>query len=104
MSDGTALGARRALLAIGLPASAAMVVAGALLLVVDGRLVNAAGYLLACLLPFLLVAAQRREAVQTQARSGQVRPGHERWLASAVLVAGLVVAACHAWRFAWDVA
>ncbi len=76
---------------------------GGALLLLDRPWVHIAGYAASCLLPFILVAFQRREAARLLAVQGIARPTRERFLASAILVVGFAVAVVHAWSFAWAV-
>ena len=91
------------ILRFGLPAAAVSLVLGIALLPLASNGSHIAGYCLTCLIPFLLVAAQRREAVHVQAERGTVRPSHERWMTAGLLGVGLIAAAVHAWAFAWAV-
>lgn len=94
---------RRFILRGALPMAALLIAVGVALLFVSGRLPHVGGYVFSCLLPFLLVAAQRREAAHLLAQEGIARPARERFFASGLLVIGFAVAVIHAWAFAWAV-
>jgi hypothetical protein len=91
------------LLAAALPAAACSILLGLVLLFVGGNAAHLVGYVLSCVVPFLLVAVHRREAAHLLATVGIVRPRSERIFASLLIVAGLVLAALHAWAFAWAI-
>lgn len=94
---------RRIVLDLGLPAAAVSVLAGLALLPFSNVSLSAIGYSLACPIPFLLVAGQRREATRLASETGELRSTGERWLAALIIGAGLVAAALHAWSFAWGI-
>lgn len=91
---------RPLVLGAGLPAAALAIAAGIALLLFPAPGVHVLGYCLTCLIPFLLVAGQRHEAMRQQAELGVVRANRERWIAAALLGIGFVFAAVHAWQFA----
>jgi hypothetical protein len=94
---------RQVVLVLSLPVASFSLAVGGGLLALSMPAAHVAGYCLACLIPFLLVAAQRREATRMQAREGLVRAGHERWFAATILLVGFIIAGIHAWYFAWGV-
>ncbi len=84
------------------PTAVVSLVLGIALLPVGGTVVHIAGYCLSCLIPFVLIAGERRAAMREQTERGVVRDGRERWVAVAVLGAGLLVGGVHAWMIAWS--
>jgi hypothetical protein len=96
-------GAGRVLIRLTLPAAVAGLLVGAALLILSRDWAHIAGYCLGCLIPFCLVAAHRRVAVNVRARRGTVAGRGEAVFTVLLLVAGLCVGAVHAWLFAWSV-
>lgn len=87
----------------GLPAAGVSIAVGIAVLLFPATAVHLVGYCLTCLIPFLLVAGQRHEAMRQQVELGVVRANRERVLAAVLLGIGFVFAAVHAWQFAWAV-
>jgi len=98
-----AVGGQRLIVRAALPVAMSSLVLGAVVLFVHGTWIHVVGYVLSCLLPFLLVAFQRRAAARMLAAEGIARPTWERYGTPAILAAGFVLAVIHAWSFAWGV-
>jgi hypothetical protein len=90
-------------LVAALPVAALSLTVGVALVPVGASDVHVVGYCLSSVIPFVLVAAQRREAIRVQAQHGVVRGRFERWIAATMLVIGLLAAGAHAWQYAWAV-
>jgi hypothetical protein len=100
---GPASASRSAVLRFGLPVAAGSVLIGIALLFASHAAADVTGYLLCSLVPFLLVALERRAVVTEEARLGYGPGRNERWFARGILLVGLIGAAAHAWFFAWSI-
>jgi hypothetical protein len=94
---------QRLVLGGGLPAAGTSLCVGVGLVFVSGVDLHALGYGLCTLLPFVLIALQRREAARVEARKGELRPGWERRLVPLMLAVGIAGAIANAWYFAWAI-
>lgn len=83
--------------------SGASLIAGLVLLPISSNAAHAAGYVLACLVPCVLVTAQRQAAMRVRQHEGTVESNTARVAARMILLLGCTAGVLHAWQFAWSV-